>query len=348
MESLQMNFMKALNEGDTACLMDLAKNGIDRRLINSKNECGCTALYIASEKKCLELVKVLVENGASLDDNCIYGNTALHVATDRNNIEIVKYLIKSGANVNIQNDRLETPLYKACRINLVSMVKLLLKNGADVNITDNIGRNVLYSVSYYGYYEVAQLLIKENIDINIQDNFGEMPLQCACKEGYIDLAKLLIENGASVDIKVKDKAILKWAIEREEYELVDMLIKRGAKLPIRWLIRENKRMALQMIVNNKKSIPLRYKNTDLLAETINKNNVAIANLLMRNTYHGVNGKIQKLSELLLTTRADEILDNSNEDTKKRIRHLKRAREQEEILDILYIRKRCKPNPNKGK
>ena len=335
------DFIKLLDEEDMDGIYKLVKRGISTDFFSIKNYKGCTALYIASERNNIELVKLLLEKGADVNGESMGKNTALHIASEKNNLFIANYLLKKGANVDARNARNETPLFKSCRINLIKMTKLLLDNGANPNITDITGKSALFPVCFFGFYEIAKLLINANIDLNITDLDNVTALELACWDGFIDIVKLMVENNADLNIKIKGEDILKWAIEREEYELVDMLVKKDAKLPIRWIIKENKKEALRIIINNKKHIPLIYENVDILAEAISRNNIEIVNLLMKNISNDLDYKIEKLREMLSTTRADNILENSHEGTKKKIKMLKREREREEIVDILCVRQNAK-------
>ena len=59
------------------------------------------------------------------------GSTPLHIAVDNGHIELVKILIKNGAQVNIQNEHGIRPLHIAKYQNFRSITKLLIHNGAE-------------------------------------------------------------------------------------------------------------------------------------------------------------------------------------------------------------------------
>ena len=336
---LSERYKNALENWNVDVLVNLIENNdISSRIINSKNSRDCSALFVACEKGNLELVRLLIDNGANVNDVCVYGNTPLHVASEKANPQIVKYLIEHGAVLDTTNDRNESALHKACQMNMPKNVKLLLDNGANPDIPNSVGRTVLFSTCYSGYYKIAELLVKANADVNVRDLYNESALQIACKYNYTDIAKLLLENGANPDIDMGYDNIVQWAIKREDYDLVDLLIKRGADLPLEWIVRENKTHSLQLIVKNGCKVPLVQKNVDLLAQAIYNNNVTIAALLMKNVSMDVNDKVEKLNELLSLNRSDSLLDSATDDAKIKIRHLKRERERQEIVDILCAKK----------
>ena len=66
---------------------------LNRKIINSKDQDGFTALLKASEQGRMPEVKYLIENGAKMNvtDNC--GHTALHMAAVNKHTDVVKYLM---------------------------------------------------------------------------------------------------------------------------------------------------------------------------------------------------------------------------------------------------------------
>lgn len=338
-EFLEESFIKALEDWDVDTLTTLVRNGnISNNLINIKNERGCTPLFIACEKSNSNLVSLLIDKGANVNEPCVYGNTPLHVASAKDNSQIVKYLIEKGAYLDLTNERNESALHKACQMNLPKNVKVLLDNGANPDIPNGVERTVLFSVCFSGYTKIAKLLVEANANVNACDLYKETPLQVACKYDYLDIAKLLLENGASPDIEVNNKNIVQWAIEREEYDFVDLLIKKDATLPMDWIVRQNKKHSLQLIIKNGRKIPLVYNNVDLLAESIHNNNVVMAALLMKNKASNVTEKVENLHDLMSLKKSDRILKDADNDAKKDIKQLKRERENEAIIDILCTKK----------
>ena len=49
----------------------------------------------------LEIVKLLVESGANVNNSDINGITPLHIAINRKNDKICDYLIEAGAFINV-------------------------------------------------------------------------------------------------------------------------------------------------------------------------------------------------------------------------------------------------------
>ena len=105
-----------------------------------------------------------------------------------------------------------------------------------------------------------------------------------------------------------------------------------------WIVRQNKKHSLQLIIKNGRKIPLVYNNVDLLAESIHNNNVVMAALLMKNKASNVTEKVENLHDLRSLKNSDRILKDADNDAKKDIKQLKRERENEAIIDILCTKK----------
>ncbi|KFZ67141.1 2-5A-dependent ribonuclease, partial [Podiceps cristatus] len=72
--------------------------------VNSKDECGKTALILAVEMQSLDLVKALLEKGEiDIDDADQEGNTALMVAVEKNYYNIAELLCEKGAKTHVGN-----------------------------------------------------------------------------------------------------------------------------------------------------------------------------------------------------------------------------------------------------
>ena len=127
----------------------LIKNGADLNNQNAQTDGDKTPLMISVYNNYLNLVKYLVEQGASINQKSdSVGETALHIAgnTYRDESEratsfkIVKLLMEKGADPNIihgvEYDNPTTPLHCFCgaESSNIEIIKYLVENGTDPEI----------------------------------------------------------------------------------------------------------------------------------------------------------------------------------------------------------------------
>ncbi|NWQ80817.1 RN5A ribonuclease, partial [Columbina picui] len=92
---------KTYESAVSIALFLLDPGGID---VNSKDECGKTALILAAEMQSADLVEALLEKGEiDIDDADEEGNTALMVAVEKDDYNIAKLLCEKGARTDVGN-----------------------------------------------------------------------------------------------------------------------------------------------------------------------------------------------------------------------------------------------------
>ncbi|PQE07328.1 ankyrin repeat protein [Rutstroemia sp. NJR-2017a WRK4] len=105
-----------------------------------------TPLHIACRMGDLPIVKLLVQNSASLSARDAHLNTPLLVAARWRHPSVIEYLLEQGADIEATDAKGSTALLLACRHACVEAVKLLLNSGADVRVRDVRGRGPLHRV----------------------------------------------------------------------------------------------------------------------------------------------------------------------------------------------------------
>lgn len=96
-------------------------------------------------KICLCLVQEMLDSNTydvnSQDDK---QRTCLHIASSRGYIELVKMLLENGANPNIRDCVNNLPIHLAIISSHVQVVTVLLEAGTDIQSLDLNGKNVLH------------------------------------------------------------------------------------------------------------------------------------------------------------------------------------------------------------
>ena len=179
----------------------------------------------------VEIAKLLIDAGASIDaEVCfgLFGNpdvSILGLAVSKNHYDVVKLLIELGADVNQMDGIGYPPLTCAVRTGDIRLVKLLLDAGAKPGVRNMHNETPLMNASYRRFDDISALLS------SMTDNPNDDPeaLISAAKSGDLSLLKALIDHGA--DLEARDKAnntALIWAAANGQDEAVSLLLSHGA------------------------------------------------------------------------------------------------------------------------
>ncbi len=201
---------------------------------DSRDDYGQTILMFAAAAGDLEMARLLLENGAPVNEQTDDGITALVYAVVEGHVEVASLLLENGAPVNEQTDDGITVLMHAVVEGHVEMARLLLENGAPVNEQTDDGVTVLMHAVVEGHVEMARLLLENGAPVNEQTDNGRTALIYAATEGHVEIARLLLENGAPVNEQTddSDRTALMYAASEGHVEVVRFLVESGADIHI--------------------------------------------------------------------------------------------------------------------
>jgi hypothetical protein len=91
--------------------------------VNSRDVSGDSLLHIASIRGILEEAALLIENGADVNGTGEMSYTPLHYAVNYKHMDVIQLLLQNGADATIKNDFGKT----ACDTQNVEIKKLLQK-----------------------------------------------------------------------------------------------------------------------------------------------------------------------------------------------------------------------------
>jgi ankyrin repeat protein len=148
----------------------------------------------------LEALRVLIEQGADVNQAEGDGMTALHWAAMRNDPDAAELLIEAGAALEA-GTRIggHTPLHVASRSGSASVSRLLLASGtdADVNAETSTGATALHFTAGGGHADVARLLLENGADADaVEAKWGQTPLVFAAAWNRENVIRVLLEHGA--------------------------------------------------------------------------------------------------------------------------------------------------------
>ena len=207
-----------------------------------------TALIEASYHTCelIEIVNLLLDNGAEVDMRTDKGYSALFYAAGRGYVQTVQLLLNRGADINIETHSGETPLSKASEHGHTEILQLLLHRGASIDYPH--GAIALKSATVHCYYEVVKILLKQGVKFDAEnvlsprsDSWAHSWAQWSVKTALMgiflhdshEIAELLIEHGADVNaqsstVDGKCGFPLEHALNFGTERMVRFLIKHGA------------------------------------------------------------------------------------------------------------------------
>lgn len=141
-----------------------------------------------------------IDNDPSLlESRSSDGWTPLHLAAFFGYDDLVKALLDRGASIEARstNAMKNTPLHAASGGRHISTIRLLLENGANANATQEGGWTALHAAAQNGDQETAELLLAHGADLEARAGNNQCALDLALTKGHRGLAKFFDALGAS-------------------------------------------------------------------------------------------------------------------------------------------------------
>lgn len=157
---------------------------------------GASMLHWAVGSGDVEQVRqVLAESPGLINQQHSRGNLApLHEAVDDGHTEIVQVLIDAGADLNNQRFDGRTPLHMAVSRGSIDIVKALLAAGAYIDPVDYDYITPLHIAVSLGHTEIVELLLREGASLHARQRHDVTPLHVAASSGWLDVAEILVRH----------------------------------------------------------------------------------------------------------------------------------------------------------
>ena len=237
--------------------------------INSlENTTGKTALMIAVDRNCPEIVALLMQKGADAKICNAQGFNALDWALKKSNQEITYplldhyavELIGHEAFLQCKNDKVihelralmkrhyeveksgiykeleglkreELALILAVEEGYKALVSLFLKKGISPNLYTSDSRLLLEVAASNGFVDIVNLLLDHKAEINGDRDDPETPLISTVRNGHTDVVRILIERGADLNVTDDHKlatALIHSVRKGENNGITNLLLQAGA------------------------------------------------------------------------------------------------------------------------
>jgi ankyrin repeat protein len=203
------------------------------------------ALVTAVEKRRIDVMKVLLCNGADVNSRDKSNETVMNKAINYGHSSIVRLLCQHNADVNLQGECGVTPLILAAEYDRVEITKILLETGANVNTISYYVRissrkrcicgdgnpcSALFVATIHRHLSIAKLLLRDKrINVNSRTKNGLTALIMAVLTKQIELVQLLIQKGANVNMGTQfGYTALEVAIDKNYFQIAKLLIENNA------------------------------------------------------------------------------------------------------------------------
>jgi ankyrin repeat protein len=252
MENGNSTLIQCMNKTVSPRLVEmLIKSGIDP---NHKNCEGATALFRAIHANRVDLMTVLLDNGANPNLPApkhplwpsVYKPKALQLLLDRGadqtktpgimelaasvkNLETIKILMKAGVSPNVRIDGVyTTPLCSAIRDSSDDIVKYLLEHGADPNL--RAAEYPVFKCITHNRPQFLPQLVAAGADLNLPKGI----IEAAVAHKNQEALEFLINQNANInDTSTEGNTALTTAIREDRIDFVELLLANGADPIIR-------------------------------------------------------------------------------------------------------------------
>lgn len=183
------------------------------------------AWEIALTQGRLDKAQALLDAGADRFRRNDWGRTPLMVAARADQPDLVRWLLGLGAPVDERNKEEQTALIHASESGATRVVTALLDAGANVDATD---RTESRAISSAANIDIVRMLAGHGADVDYVNGEGKWALAYAADEGDEAFVRELLGFGVNVETNSIGETALHFAVNRDERNIVRMLLEAGA------------------------------------------------------------------------------------------------------------------------
>lgn len=216
-----------------------------------KDKDGKTPLFKAAENNHLQIVKLLLQWGADINDTGVDEMTPLFVSCVNGNKKVAEYLIEQQANIYKKNKHNILPYQAAFQLGYTDICNILKDRMKELPKSIPPSDNEHYTILRQRRKMICRkqedkMDIKTNLSlnntkiakqllafkglINSKDNHGRTPLHRACHAGRSEEVTQLLENGATFSTDKQGQTGLHFACLKGHQKVVRILLRFNAPI----------------------------------------------------------------------------------------------------------------------
>ena len=198
--TMKTPFQVVLGEKCPTVPVEIVRCLISPHNINRELYFGMTALCTVVGTRRWDLVPLLIQHGADVNDVDRYNNTPLHLALLKDAPSNVVPHLVSVENINMKDSLDNTALHIAADHWRCDLVPVLIQHGAGVNHVDRYNNTPLHQALLKDAPSNVVPHLVSAVNINIRDSQDNTALHIAADHQRWDLVPVLIQHGAYVNI----------------------------------------------------------------------------------------------------------------------------------------------------
>lgn len=194
-------------------IKELVRLGADVNEQDNNSQAPLYVVAVGSGSESAVVVELLLDSGADVNDDDVFGFTALHCVAANGNLELVMLFAEKGANLSLRDKNGDTALSFAARFGKTDVVRYLLQrfaaqgNESCITAVDTRGRTALHRAAAKGHEDIVEMLLAaENVDsasLTHRSTTRATPLHVAAYQGHEMVVRVLLKNGS--DVKAQNR-----------------------------------------------------------------------------------------------------------------------------------------------
>ncbi|KAH7154420.1 ankyrin repeat-containing domain protein [Fusarium sp. MPI-SDFR-AT-0072] len=219
-----------------ACASPLQQQ-LEQRGTRHQKYLNAESVDYRATQKFTNIVRILLENGASADGGMDDFESPLQLASFLGSLEISNLLIEHGASLDKTTGSLKTPLFSALQGTNSGIISLILEKGVDVNYVHPIHGSVLHLACQYNDESLVLQLLQHGASPALKDANGDTALTLALQSAASrsaygvsqNIPRLICQHSTALDIT--DGDILA-AARLEPSDLLSFLLAKRGEQPV--------------------------------------------------------------------------------------------------------------------